>query len=102
MLDGRPHQPAHAGRSPVLDHTMNHPRIVLAVVLSAGVLHADEPLQAGFASADATPKLGDKPVFVAGFGHNRLATGVADPITVRAVVLKHGETKIALAAADIV
>jgi hypothetical protein len=64
---------------------------------------ADETLQAGFGEADATPAVGgDKPVFLAGFGHNRKATGVHDPIKVRAVVLQHGSTKIALASVDVV
>jgi hypothetical protein len=59
-------------------------------------------LLAGFAEADITPKLGDKPVYLAGFGQNRKATGVLDPLKVRAVVLKHGGRKVALACADLV
>jgi hypothetical protein len=60
-------------------------------------------LQAGFGAADITPSLeGKKPVFLAGFGHNRKATGVHDPIMARAVVLRHGDRKIALACVDLV
>jgi hypothetical protein len=62
----------------------------------------DSPLQAGFAEADITPKLGDKPVYIAGFGHNRKATAVHDPIMARTVVLKHGKEKIALVSIDVV
>lgn len=66
-------------------------------------LHAQEPLRVGFASRDVTPKLTkDKPVFLAGFGQNRKATGVNDPIMVRTVVLTHGKDKIALVSVDVV
>ena len=65
-------------------------------------LPAAEPLQAGFAEVDVTPKLGDKPVFMAGFGHNRKATEVADPITARCFVLKHEKQKIAFVCIDVV
>jgi hypothetical protein len=59
-------------------------------------------LEAGFAEADITPKLGDKPVYMAGFGQNRKATGVHDPLRARAVVLTHGPQKIALVSIDVV
>src|SRR5260370_972335 len=71
--------------------------------------------QAGFGAADITPPLGafgkkgdsppksrgqspffpnalkDKPVFLAGFGKNRKATGVHDTLMARAVVLRQGK-----------
>ena len=53
------------------------------------------PLEAGFAETDITPPLKDKTVYLAGFGHNRKATGVHDPLKARAVVLRHGDRKIA-------
>jgi hypothetical protein len=60
------------------------------------------PLEAGFAEADITPKLGDKPVYLAGFGQNRKATAVHDLLMARAIVLKHGEHKLALVSIDLV
>jgi hypothetical protein len=63
---------------------------------------ADTPLEAGFADADITPALGDKPVYMAGFGHNRAATKVHDPLFARAVVLRHDGRKVALVAVDLV
>jgi hypothetical protein len=51
---------------------------------------------------DITPRLGAKPVYLAGFGQNRRATEVLDPLAVRAVVLRQGERKIAVACADVV
>ena len=62
----------------------------------------DESLQAGFAEADITPKVKDRIVYMAGFGHNRKATGVHDPLKARAVVFKHGADKIAIVAVDLV
>ena len=66
----------------------------------AGAGEAD--LQVGFGEADITPKLGDKPGYNAGFGRNRKATGVLDPLKARAVVFKHGKTKLALVSIDVV
>src|SRR5947209_8532433 len=59
-------------------------------------------LEVGFGAADITPGVGKKPVFLAGFGHDRRATGVHDPLTARAVVLRHGDRKLALVSVDLV
>jgi hypothetical protein len=59
-------------------------------------------LRAGFAEEDITPRVGDKPVYMAGFGHNRKATGVLDPLKVRAVVLEHDKDRLALVTVDLV
>jgi hypothetical protein len=59
-------------------------------------------LEAGFADADITPALGDKPVYMAGFGHNRAATKVHDRLFARAVVLRHDGHKVALVSVDLV
>jgi hypothetical protein len=77
-------------------------RSLLVLLLCAGTLSAGE-LSVGFAEADVTPKLdAGRPVYMAGFGHNRKATKVHDPILARAVVLSDGKTKIALACVDVV
>jgi hypothetical protein len=59
-------------------------------------------LAVGFAEADVTPELGTKPVYLAGFGQNRKATKVHDPIMARAVVLADGDAKVALVSVDVV
>jgi hypothetical protein len=59
-------------------------------------------LEAGFGAADITPKLGDKPVYMAGFGNNRVATRIHDPLMARSVVLKDGKTKVAFVSIDVV
>ncbi|HEY7313592.1 MAG TPA: hypothetical protein VH643_29850 [Gemmataceae bacterium] len=63
---------------------------------------ADDELQAGFGETDITPDVKAKTVYMAGFGHDRKATDVHDPLKVRAVVLQNGKDKIALVAVDLV
>jgi hypothetical protein len=76
-------------------------RTLLVVLVCTSLARAD--LSVGFAEADVTPKLDPmKPVYMAGFGHNRAATRVHDPITARAVVLSDGKAKIALVSVDVV
>jgi hypothetical protein len=69
-------------------------------------LPADEPakgvLRAGFGECDITPGLDAKPVYMAGFGKNRKATGVHDPLMARAVVFTHGGRKLAMVSVDLV
>jgi hypothetical protein len=59
-------------------------------------------LTVGFGEANVTPVLGKKPVYLAGFGQNRSAKTVHDPIMVRAVVLADGKQRIALVSVDVV
>lgn len=73
--------------------------LLLAVV---AVSPARGDLSVGFAAVDLTPALGVKPVFMAGFGTNRVATKVHDPIMGRAVVLADGAKKITLVSVDLV
>ncbi len=74
--------------------------LVTAVVTMA---HPVQALDVGFASVDITPEVSDgSRVWIAGYGQNRRAEGVHDPLYVRTVVLRDGDAKIALAAADVV
>jgi Neutral/alkaline non-lysosomal ceramidase, N-terminal len=76
---------------------------LLWAALSTSVKSAPaSTLQVGFAQADITPDVAAKTVYLAGFGQNRKATGVHDPLFVRAIVLKDGDKKIALACVDLV
>lgn len=61
-----------------------------------------EALLVGFGASDVTPTLGKKPIYLAGFGKNRKATGVHDPIMARAVVFAHDQKKIAIVSVDVV
>jgi len=57
--------------------------------------------QAGAAKRDVTPSL-ERPVFIAGFGHNRQATGVHDPIWVRCLAVSDGKTNVAFVGVDVI
>ncbi len=61
-----------------------------------------EPLKAGFGEADITPEVGKNPVYLAGFGQNRKATTIHDPLKARAVVFAHAGRKVALVSLDLV
>ncbi len=77
-------------------------RAFIVLLFSTTIAQTAE-LAVGFAEVDVTPKLeAAKPVYIAGFGHNRKAVKVHDPVFVRAIVLSDGKNKIALACVDVV
>lgn len=78
-------------------------RGLLLLFLSASSLIAGE-LRIGFAEKDITPEVdARKPaVWLAGYGFGRKATGIHDPLFVRAAVLSDGRTRLALASVDLV
>jgi hypothetical protein len=79
------------------------PFVLLLTSAPAPAEKADESLRAGFAETDITPTVGgDKPVYVAGFGPNRRATGVHDRLMARAVVLSAERKKVAIVSVDLV
>ncbi len=63
---------------------------------------AAAPVRVGIGTADITPDVKKNAVWIAGYGQNRKAAGVHDPLFARALVLNDGTTKIALVAADVV
>lgn len=58
-------------------------------------------LKLGYAQTDITPSL-ERPVYLAGFGQNRRATGVHDPLYARALALQQGDTTLVLCALDLI
>ena len=76
--------------------------LIVLVITGIHALAAEPALSVGFSDVDITPTLGKKPVLMAGFGHNRIATKIHDPLMARAVVLSDGTNKIALVAVDLV
>ncbi len=80
-------------------------RMLIAPLAFVGLLFCNTPLRAelqvGFAEREITPDI-SKPVYIAGYGQNRVATAVHDPLFARAVVLDDGERKIALVCVDLV
>lgn len=77
--------------------------IAIAVALPS-ILQAQptDALHAGFGEADVTPDPAKKPVWLAGFGKNRKATKVHDPLMARAIVIAHDKKKIAIVSVDVV
>ena len=64
---------------------------------------AAEPVSVGFGLADVTPDVAGKtPVFIAGYGQNRRATGVHDPLYAPNRPFGWGRKRVALAAVDVV
>ncbi|MBI1841955.1 MAG: hypothetical protein HYR88_14035 [Verrucomicrobia bacterium] len=59
-------------------------------------------LRVGFGRVDITPKVGQgaPPVWMAGFSQGRAATGVHDPLSVTAIVIDDGRTRLGIAALD--
>ncbi|MBM4072330.1 MAG: hypothetical protein FJ271_25890 [Planctomycetes bacterium] len=75
----------------------------LAVSLPSSPRASESPsLRVGFAESDITPDVKARTVYIAGFGKNRKATGVHDPLKARATVLAHGKDKIAIVSVDVV
>jgi hypothetical protein len=79
-------------------------RSVPAQARNGGTAEKSASLLVGFASRDITPEVGQgkPPVYMAGFGHNRIADGVNDPLLARAVVISDGNAKVALVSIDLV
>lgn len=63
---------------------------------------AEPQLAVGFGEVDVSPTLGKKPVYLAGFGQDRKATKIHDPIMARAVAFSDGSRKIAFVSIDVV
>ncbi|MCI0637130.1 MAG: hypothetical protein L0206_24915, partial [Actinobacteria bacterium] len=64
-----------------------------------------DPLLAAACARDITPVTGvnyDGPIFMAGFGNDRRATGVHDPLWARGFVLQNAEHKLAFVTLDVV
>jgi hypothetical protein len=88
----------------------SEPALLLLAVLAAVGLGLACParcrahdLEAGFANADITPQLhAQRPVWLAGYGHNRAARGVHDPLYARALVLRSRGEKVAVACVDLI
>src|SRR5438876_8055199 len=82
--------------------SMSSLSFLLCASVSLWFNSSSSALEVGFGEADITPKLGEKPVYMAGFGQNRKATKVNDPLFARAVVLRDGKKKFALVSVDLV
>lgn len=79
------------------------PLLLLVAVLAAPGQAPQAPaLRFGFAKREITPALGAKPVYMAGFGHDRKASGVHDDLWARAVAVSDGRQELAIVAVDLI
>jgi Neutral/alkaline non-lysosomal ceramidase, N-terminal len=79
--------------------------LVGLVFLTRPMAFAAEPktVQVGFGETDITPDVnGKQPVWLAGYGMGRRATGVHDPLMARCLVLGDGGEKIAMVSVDLI
>jgi hypothetical protein len=74
--------------------------LVLAQTSAAGP--ASGRLLFGFAKRTITPAVGAAPVYLAGFGHDRRASGIHDDLWARAVAVSDGRRKVAIVAVDLI
>ena len=58
-------------------------------------------MKVGFAQTIITPSL-DRPVFLAGFGHNRHAESIHDDLFARAMAISNGPRTLVLCAVDLI
>lgn len=63
---------------------------------------AQEQLRAGVAKTVVTPDVHSNKVYVAGFGHNRIATGVHDELFARCLALAAGGQILVLCSVDVI
>jgi hypothetical protein len=63
---------------------------------------AQGQLRAGVAKTAVTPHVHKNKVYLAGFGHNRVATGVHDDLYVRCLALEAGGQTVALCSVDVI
>ena len=73
----------------------------LVVLLAASGMGSGQVL-AGAAKALITPELTGSKVYLAGFGHNRIASAVHDPLYIRCAALQVGRNAVVLCAADLI
>ena len=77
--------------------------LCVSSLVSVAARSASAELAVGFAEVDVTPIVDDEhTVWMAGYGWNRKATGIHDPLFARCTVLSDGKKRIAFAAVDVV
>jgi hypothetical protein len=77
--------------------------VLVGALLSSAAAEDAQPLRAGFAAVEITPDVnGEQRVYLAGYGLNRKAAGVHDPLFARTVVLAWGDERIAFSCVDLI
>ena len=82
---------------------LGHLVFLVTVAMAVSPAPSAERLRVGLAKRDITPTVdGPKAVWIAGYGQNRRATGIHDPLYCRAIVVSDGQQTIALVSLDLV
>ena len=76
--------------------------LALAGALAFTATAGAQGLKAGASKAVITPGVRRAKVYMAGFGHNRVATGIHDDLTVRCLALEARPTTLVLCEADLI
>lgn len=79
-------------------------RMLIALLFTSTLSLQAAEFSVGYAQTDITPKVDPKgkAVWIAGYGTNRPAIGVHDPLWARVFVIESGDQKVALAILDLV
>jgi hypothetical protein len=88
--------------SPPMNRCIVLQAIVLAIASPIALAQPAKGLHVGFGEVNVTPDPVKSTVYLAGFGKNRKATKVHDPLMARAVVFAHDKKKIAIVSVDLV
>jgi hypothetical protein len=75
---------------------------VAVLFLMPHLAWAQAQLRAGVAKSVVTPDVHKHKVYIAGFGHNRVATGVHDDLYARCLALEAGAQIVALCSVDVI
>jgi len=77
--------------------------LLLALAWPALLAAADgDGLRFGFAKRTITPRLGERPVYMAGFDTDRQATGIHDDLWARAFAVSDGRTRVVVVSVDLI
>lgn len=83
--------------------TCVRPSLVITIFLIIAVpLGSADTLRAGTAQSVITPELDGHTVYLAGFGHNRVATGVHDDLYARCLALEIAKQALVVCAVDLI
>jgi hypothetical protein len=83
--------------------TRVRPLLVITILLTIAVpLVSEDTLRAGAAQSVITPELTGHVVYLAGFGHNRVATGVHDDLYARCLALGIPKQRLVVCSVDLI
>ena len=91
--------------NPRWNHLVIRAALAAAAATGAAAQATDDPpptLKVGFAKQDITPDPTQRDVWLAGYGQNRKAEGIHDPLFARVLTLHDGQRRIGLVSVDLI